>query len=687
MNKKTFLSAFFYLMTLLPIYAGRQCYAYVSGDTLKIGNAVVERAFLWNNGALKTVALINKRHGTMLRAIGANADFVISKTAPDSASWEAQWVPTNGVHPEYFRVSVFCRQGALSTLRCYRLYEDCPAIACDTYLKGNISLASNGDNNNNADRKNIESTTDMSIQVRTPTLDRLQLTGNHWQTRCVEFFDYTDWNDNLTVVHDFIPYRRNGHRGNLLFSKNEITGQGFFFLKEAPCSSTQLHYSGADFVTSFNDFMVVSLGVSSTDVTPDSWIRIYGCVTGVWQNTEKDALQVLRCYQKQLRLEHANADEMIMLNTWGDRSQDAKINETFCLNELDRAARLGVTVFQLDDGWQSGKSPNSKTAGGTFKDIWKKSDYWMPDFVKFPRGLKPIVQKGRRLGIRIGLWFNPSVQNNFADWQKDADVIIGLYRKYGIDCFKIDGLQIPTKKAEENLRKLFDKVSVETDYQVIFNLDATAGRRSGYHFMNEYGNIFLENRYTDWGNYYPYRTLRNLWQLSRYVPAEKLQVEFLNKWRNADKYPPGDNFAPWNYSFDYLFAITIAAQPLAWMEVSNLPEEAFSTSWLITKYKTIQHAFHKGLILPIGEEPNGRAWTGFQSMTSPLTGYMIVYREDNDRPSAILDTYLERGDRIKLKTFAGEGESFSVTVGENGAVRFCLPERNQFTIYQYQILK
>lgn len=54
-------------------------------------------------------------------------------------------------------------------------------------------------------------------------------------------------------------------------------------------------------------------------------------------------------------------------------------------------------------------------------------------------------------------------------------------------------------------------------------VDETAGRRGGYHYLNEYGNLFLENRYTDWTNYYPYTTLRNLWMLSKYVPAEKFQ--------------------------------------------------------------------------------------------------------------------------------------------------------------------
>ena len=104
------------------------------------------------------------------------------------------------------------------------------------------------------------------------------------------------------------------------------------------------------------------------------------------------------------------------------------------------------------------------------------------------------------------------------------------------------------KKSEENFRRFLDGVLARTGNQVVFNLDVTAGRRGGYHMFGEYGNIFLENRYTDWRNYYPYWTLRNLWQLCPYVPAERLQVEFLNKWRNADKYE-GSSFAPQGYDF------------------------------------------------------------------------------------------------------------------------------------------
>lgn len=686
MKQQTIVILWMILMGL-PLWGGQPYYAFLRGDTLRMGNNLIERTMLWNGGNTITIGIADKKSGKHLPSKGKHPDFSIVKGMPKGAALQVNEVASNGIHADYLQAVVAYSIGTLDIERRYRIYANSPAIACDTYLKGKVELFQNKDGNqSNADRKNIEHTADMATGVKTPTIERLQLPGNHWRTCSVEFFDYTDWNDNLVVERRWYPYRRNTFRGNLLFAHEQSTQQGFFFLKEAPCSSTQLHYRGSDFVADFSDFQVVGLGISSKDVTPDKWTRAYGCVTGIFTGSEREALIALRQYQKQLRHGTTAQDEMIMLNTWGDRSQDAKIDEAFCLSELDRAARLGVTLFQLDDGWQSGKSPNSKTAGGSFKDIWKNGDYWTPNPRKFPHGLYPIVEKGKKLGIRIGLWFNPSIQNDFADWRKDAEAIIGLYQKYGICCFKIDGLQIPTKKAEENLRRLFDTVLANTNHEVIFNLDATAGRRGGYHYMNEYGNIFLENRYTDWGNYYPYRTLRNLWMLSRYVPAEKLQVEFLNKWRNAGQYAADDRFAPIRYSFDYLFALTMAAQPLAWMEASNLPEEAYTTAPLLKTYQKYQLKFHQGIILPIGEEPSGCSWTGFQSIVSDTEGYIIVYREDNGRRQGTLQTWLPVGEQVNLTPVLGSGKAFTATVGEAGNVTFGLDNANDFTFYQYQVI-
>lgn len=671
---------------LAPVRAGSTCYGKRDGDTLTIGNNRIERKFLWNGGNLITYSLSDKQTGKTTLSMARTPDFFISKDEKKgcAGTCQVEEVAATEIHPAYLKTTVTFTLGALQVKRVYRVYDDCPAIACDTYLKGSVNSVFGGREKSLADRKNIEFAEDMKSRPVTAILDQLHFKGQHWHAKAVEFRDVTDWNNNLVTTQDIIAYRKNNYRGNLLFVRNGEDGSGFFFLKEAPCSEVQLAYKGVDFMAEFGKFMVTGLGITEKDIPQDDWIQIYGCVTGVYGEGELQALTALRSYQKQIRRHLRHRDEMVMMNTWGDRSQDTKVNEAFCLQELERAARLGITHFQIDDGWQAGKSPNSAVAKGSFRNIWENKDYWTPDTVKYPRGLTPIVEKGKKLGIEIGLWFNPSVQNDFADWQKDADALIGLYRKYGIRVFKIDGLTVATKQAEINLRKLFDKVLEETDCKVMFNLDATASRRCGYHFFGEYGNIFLENRYTDWGNYYPYWTLRNLWMLAKYVPAEKLQIEFLNKWRNEAKYGD-DPFAPKRYSFDYLFATTMAGQPLAWMEASNLPEEAFALKRLIDSYKKVQYDFHQGIILPIGDEPSGRSWTGFQSIGTEKSGYLLVFREDNDAAQAELETWLPEGAKVVCTPILGNGKKLTAVVGKRGTVEVSLPEANDFVMYKYSL--
>lgn len=664
-----------------------ECYARLDDDTLRIGNSAVERVFVWHDGALAT-ARITLKDASPIMADPSAADFIVNRSVPAGARLDTMTVAADGVTPEQFLATVSYQAGPLDVRRVYRLTSGVPAVACDTYLRGVLADAPKVGDDNAADRTNIESAEAMKVKPVTSVLDRLRLKGAHWHGRAVEFWDVTDWNNNLLQERDFISYRRTPHRGNILVvSDGTGKGPGVVMLKEAPSSSSQLAYANADFFSDFGDFSVTGTGLAAADITPDKWTQAYSTVIIPYEGGEFEALCALRSYQKTRRLLLPHRDEMVMMNTWGDRSQDAKVNEAFCLAELERAARLGVTHFQIDDGWQSGKSPNSAVAKGSFKDIWRNSDYWKPDSAKYPRGLRPVVDRGRKLGIEVGLWFNPSVQHDFADWEKDAATLIGLYRDYGIRMFKIDGLAITSKLGEERLRAMFDRVMQATGNEVVFNLDATAGRRGGYHMLNRYGNIFLENRYTDWGNYYPYHTLRNLWMLSKYVPAECLQVEFLNKWRNTGKYPADDPFAPSRYSFDYLFAITMAGQPLAWMEAANLPEEAFSTGELVRKYREIQHDFHAGTILPVGDEPSGRSFTGFQSVVSPDSGFLLLYRENTSDKNGIIDTWLPEGADVVLTPILGDAGKMKLGVSEKGRIRVTLDQPNTFAMYRYKIDK
>ena len=662
------------------------CYSRLQNDTLTIGNSRIERRFVWNGGNLMTQSLTDFSSGQVWTSRSLTPDFkVAGDTRSTGGRCSTKRIAETDIHPARLEITVEFSLGTLDVRRIYRICADTPAIACDTYLKGSAAQLPDSRTVNAADRKNIESTADMQSQPVAATLDRFNPGGFHWHTRIVEFQDVTDWNNNLVFETDVIPYRKNSYRGNLLFARNAENGRGLFFLKEAPGSGVQLAYGGGDFTAEFGDFTVTGLGVTEKDLREGEWVKAYGCVLGVWSGGELEQLTALRSYQKNLRKLLPGRDEMVMMNTWGDRSQDTKVNERFCLAEVRKAAHLGITHFQIDDGWQVGKAPTppwrrgrSKTSGtipttgnptrrntpGDCTLSWSWAGNWAWRSASgSTRAYKTAMPTGRRTRrpSSVSTTSTASARSRSTDWQS------------------------PTNASESNLRRLFDRVLERTGGRVVFNLDATAGRRGGYHMFNEYGNIFLENRYTDWQNYYPYWTLRNLWMLSKYVPAEKLQIEFLNKWRNTEKYA-GDPFAPANYSFEYLFATTMAGQPLAWMEASGLPEEALGIGALIERYKEVRHDFHRGVILPVGDEPSGRSWTGFQSVDGER-GYLIFFREQNPDRKARIETWLPENSKVRLTPVLGSGKAAVQKTGRRGTLEVELPAPNDYAMYRYELIR
>ena len=665
--------------------AAGDCKIELKQDTLTIENNQIKRSWLWNNGNLITCKLEDKGNGLAWQLRNNQPDLSLpgEEKEGSEASIRIEEVPASLQYTHHLRATVEYKAGNLQVRKILKIYPDCPAIACELYLKGQASQKWIKALDNPADLQNIEKLTQNSQGGNVPVMEQLMLEGKHWQLEAVEFFDVTDRFNTLVRPVHALSYRDCLYRGNLLFAENTEKEAGFFMLKEAPTSNVQLYYPGGDYLVSEGTFRMVGLGVDSADIKTDEWTKAYSYVTGTFRSGEKQKRMALRNYQMRIRPFLEDRDEMVMLNTWGDRGQDTRVNEAFCLKELELAAKLGVTHFQIDDGWQAGRSANS-AYGGSFKNIWDNPDYWTPDPDRFPNGLAPIVKRGKELGIEVCLWFNPSIQHDYADWQKDADALIALYEKYGIRTFKIDGTFFDNKLAESRLRSLYNRVMEATGWKAVLNLDATAGRRGGYFFFNEYGNIFLENRYTDWGNYYPYWLLRNLWMLSRYVAPQSLQIEFLNKWRNKEKYA-GDKFAPSTYSFDYLFAITMAAQPLAWFEASNLPDEAFPTGGVIQKYKTVQHDFHTGYVFPVGDEPSGKSWCGFQSVKD-RKGYFLLFRESNEEESFDMDTFFEPGEQVEFTPVLGAGKAFRSIAGKDGRIRFSLSEPNSYVLYSYRVL-
>ncbi len=647
------------------------CSARLQNDVLIIENTKIARTYKWNNGNIITLSITNKQNGKVWESHASSPDisFPGQHDISENALFSIKSIPSGPVVQAHLEAEILCSLGELQVRRVFRIYPACPAIACDIYLRGKTNC------------QWTAKTETKRAQYLAPVTEKIDLPGKHWKVTAIDFIDGSDKANTFVYPVTALSYRGNAFRGNLFFLKEMTTGNGIFILKESPTANAQLAYPGSDFYSEFGTFKLTGIGINPSDLDPLEWKRGYGFVTGVFDGNELNSLVAVRDYQQRIRVHMHDRDDMILMNTWGDRNQGSKINEKFIMEELEAGARFGITHLQIDDGWQKGISGDQAER---FINIWDHPDYWKPDPARFPNGLSPIMKRSGELGIEVSLWFNPSNDNNHLNWEKDADVLISFYNEYGIRTFKIDGVMLPDKASEINFRKMLDKIVSATEGKAVFNLDVTAGQRGGYHLFNEYGNLYLENRYTDWHNYYPYQTLRNLWMLSRYIPPQNLQIEFLNILRNKEIYKD-DPFGPANYTFDYVFAITMVAQPLAFFEASGLPDEAFHLSTVIKKYRSVQNDLHTGIILPIGEEPDGISWTGFQSIRED-EGYFLVFREMNETGSAPVKTWLSPGSKIKCEPVLGSGKQFSITVNSDGGVVFSLPQANSYCLYKYQIM-
>lgn len=641
---------------------------------------------LWNRGDFIPYALAGGNGKHSVTFVGKEPGFdLVSAPFKENNEFLIEPIDQSIYAPAHLRVKVLNEHDAsVKVLRVFKIFPETSAITMEIYLQyGVLSQQANTDE---IKLDGTESFFKKSPDGKEPYLQRFGLAFPHWNHKVVRFRDVTDRNDNLVDEQPIMPYGAAQHlQGNLLLAKDVINEVEFFLLKEGPNGESQINYPGYDYSLSKTNITVPFSGFPFSSHNGE-WVRGYPVTIGLAAKGTPVAW-ALREYLKNSVYYDPQMYEMVMMNTWGDRGQDGKISEEFVLKELDVARELGISHYQLDDGWQQGLSKNSASSEGTLWERWLPED-WEPNKLRFPNGLHKVIEKANGFGIRLGLWFNPSMANDFSAWEDDATIIIDLHNNTGIQYFKIDGVQIPTKAAEANLHRFFDKVKEETANKVFFNLDLTAGIRGGYFLTRYAGNLFLENRYTDWGNYYPYRTLRNVWMLAKYFPPEFLQVEFLNKWRNTDKYPAHDPFAPSQYDFEYVFATSMAGQPLAWFEATGLPEEALKIEKTIKKYRDHQEEFHSGYIFPIGEEPSGRSWTGFHSVNPDRQeGYMLIYRELNEREEAKFTlSWLQEGT-YTFTHILGEGEGFTAKVGPSHEVEFSLPNPNSYQLLKYQIVQ
>ena len=444
-------------------------------------------------------------------------------------------------------------------------------------------------------------------------IDRIFHAGRHVRLDHVRFFDRTDHIDSLVrEERAYLYHAEERFDGNLFFFTDPTVGETCMIQKEAPSAAAHLNRISSDVRASSAQFSVLGSGIDYSNLSPAGFTAGYP-VTVALCSSDACAHTARAVYTEDC----GGFTPFIMSNTWGDRSRDSAVCEEFLLREIDCAAEMGVDIVQIDDGWQKGRSANSASVtNGIWNGGFWESDpeFWTPDPEKFPSSFGPICRYAYERGIALGLWFSPDAYQDYANWQRDAEILLGFYRMYGIRHFKLDGMSIHSKTGEKNFLRMCFRLMMESEGRIAFQMDITNDYRPGWFYEKDLGTLFVENRYTDWGNYFPHNTLRNLWQTAKYVPAGKLLYEVLNLRRNADKYLLEDGtpdlLAPQGYDPDYVFASVMVSNPLIWCEMQHLSEEdRASLAGIIAEYKLRRDDFIE--VIPAGDCPDGFSLTGF----------------------------------------------------------------------------
>lgn len=474
----------------------------------------------------------------------------------------------------------------------------------------------------------------------------LLLSGNHWRIRAILLSAFSDISDTLVEERESMLLAGSHKKpiaGNLFFLDNIENGESLMIASEAP-----------DFVTSL-------LRIKHGEL----WIENQGNAVAIGYGKTEEIESVCRRYYKNAMI---NKLPRTMSNTWGDRNGTSRVCRDFVLREIEAAKEIGVDIVQIDDGWQTGQTYDKSILNEQGRRVFR-GNFWEIDKERFPGGMTEITNAVRESGLKLGLWFAPDSEHNYALLERDVAVLKKAYEEWGVRFFKVDMYWIESNENKEQFLKLL-KAIYSFGNDVAVQLDVTRDMRINYLCGKEYGSIFVENRYTKIANYYPYRVLRSLWLFSKYLPTTRFQFELVNPELHKDAYPETDLFAPSHYGMDYLFASVMLSNPLFWMELQFLPKERREELAPIMKvWKDLRQELANADIAPIGERPDGRSLTGF-SIRCEKHSYLLLFRELTERDT--LELRLNAPTEI-LRTVISNTEVTSTTHGNRLHVTLSAP--------------
>ncbi|MDP1028776.1 alpha-galactosidase [Sphingomonas sp. KR1UV-12] len=129
--------------------------------------------------------------------------------------------------------------------------------------------------------------------------------------------------------------------------------------------------------------------------------------TGFSNEGRGGASRLFHRFQREQILPHREGQKLpplrkVLYNSW--EATEFKVDEAGQLALAERAAKLGVERFVMDDGWFGARNSDKAGLGD-----------WTVNPTKFPNGLKPLIDRVKSLGMDFGLWVEPEMINPDSD--------------------------------------------------------------------------------------------------------------------------------------------------------------------------------------------------------------------------------------------------------------------------------
>ena len=139
----------------------------------------------------------------------------------------------------------------------------------------------------------------------------------------------------------------------------------------------------------------------------------------------------------------------VLYNSWEATHFD--VNEPGQRALAEQAAKLGVELFVVDDGW-FGKRNNDRAGLGD----------WFVNPQKFPRGINGLIDFVNKLGMDFGLWVEPEMVNPDSDlYRAHPDWVMNFPNRPRSELRNQLVLNLARKDVKEYIFGVLDKLAGE----------------------------------------------------------------------------------------------------------------------------------------------------------------------------------------------------------------------------------